>query len=116
MQPSELKDSVDTLSSSAAEGQLLAGDVVQDRTKTTFARARFRELGDTVDHEGEKLSDAEAEPAIAADKREAVRLASKISEALGTVRVAPDDHRSAQATATQLGELAKQAQSLSERL
>ena len=65
MQPEELAASVDTLSSSAAEGELLAGDVAEDRTKATFARVHARDLGNVVDHEAEKLADATPQPGIA---------------------------------------------------
>ena len=59
MQPDELARSIGTLESAAAEGALLAEDVAADRTKATFARVHARDLGETVDHEAEKLHDAE---------------------------------------------------------
>src|SRR5215208_1704449 len=74
MQPDELKRSIGTLESSAAEGALLGGDVARDRTKATFARAHARDLGEAVDHEAEKLHDASADGRVAFRKAAAVDL------------------------------------------
>src|SRR5215213_9018486 len=68
MQPQELARSVQTLESSAAEGALLANGVARDRTKATFVRAHSRDLGETVDHEAEKLADADANGEVAVRK------------------------------------------------
>jgi hypothetical protein len=109
MQPDELKRSIDTLESSAADGALLANGVARDRTKATFARAHARELGETVDHEAEKLHDASAEGRVAFRKAAAVDLAGRISEALGQIQTAPDSERegrSAEAALTRLGDRA----------
>jgi hypothetical protein len=110
MQPDELKRSIQTLESSAAEGALLAGEVADDRTKGTFARVHARELGETVEHEAEKLNDAEADKSdVAAAKTKAVDLADQIDTALGQIQVAPDDEPGARKAATQLDDLSKQA-------
>ena len=109
MQPDELKRSIDTLESSAAEGALLAHDVARDRSKATFARVHARDLGDTVDHEAEKLHDASAEGEVALRKAAAVRLAGRISQALGQIQTAPDSEsegRSADGTLARLGDRA----------
>jgi len=109
MQPDELKRSLDTLESSAADGALLANGVARDRTKATFARAHARELGETVDHEAEKLHDASAEGRVAFRKAAAVDLAGRISEALGQIRTAPDsaqEGRTAENALTRLGDRA----------
>jgi hypothetical protein len=109
MQPEELARSVQALESSAAEGALLADQVARDRTKATFARAHARELGETVDHEAEKLNDADAEGKVAPAKARAIELADQISAALGRIQIAPDSEtegRSAEQTLTRLGERA----------
>ncbi len=109
MQPDELKRSIETLESSAAEGALLANGVARDRTKATFARVHARDLGETVDHEAEKLHDASAEGRVALRKAAAVDLAGRIAEALGQIQTAPDstsEGRSAEATLTRLGDRA----------
>ena len=71
---------------------MLAGDVADDRTKATFVRVHARDLGDVVDHEAEKLNDADANRAnVAVAKTKAIDLADKIDTALGQIQVAPDD-------------------------
>ena len=89
MEPQELARSVQTLESSAAEGALLAQGIADDRTKATFFRAHARDLGERVDHEAEKLSDAEAEGDVALRKSQAVELADPISQALGRLQDFP---------------------------
>jgi hypothetical protein len=116
MRPEELARSVDTLSSSAAEGALIARDVARDRTKDTFARARSRELGETVDHEAEKLSDATPREEIADEKTEAVSLAKDISDSLGDVRVSLGNSEAARKAAEELDDQSKRAQELAKGL
>jgi hypothetical protein len=109
MQPEELARSVQALESSAAEGALLADEVARDHTKATFARAHARELGETVDHEAEKLNDADAEGEVAPAKARAIELADQISGALGRIQIAPDSEtegRTAERALTGLGERA----------
>ena len=88
--PGELSRSASTRSqSTAAEGALLAGDVADDRTKATFARVHARDLSDVVDHEAEKLNDADAHQAnVAAAKTKAIDLADEID-----TRARPDPDR-----------------------
>jgi len=117
MQASELKDSVGTLSSSSAEGRLLATDAAADRTKTTFVRAHARDLSDTVEHEAEKLADAQAENAsVGARKGEAVRLAAQIGASLGQLQSPPSDEATASRVAKDLGDLNSRAQRLEDSL
>jgi hypothetical protein len=109
MQPEELARSIGTLESAAAEGSLLAKDVADDRTKATFARVHSRDLGETVDHEAEKLQDASANGLVDERKAAAVELAGRISRALGQLQTAPGDEqegRRAEATLTRLGDRA----------
>jgi hypothetical protein len=112
MRPDELSRSIDTLISSAGEGRLIAEGVAEDRTKTTFVRVRTRELGETVDHESEKLSDATAEPGIAAEKRAAVALAEQISSVLGQLQVEPADEATAGAAERSFVRLSSRAERL----
>jgi hypothetical protein len=109
MQPEELARSVQTLASSAAEGALLAQGAAEDRTKATFVRAHARELGETVEHEAEKLSDASAHDGVATDKARAVDLAGRISEQLGQLQTAPDDRAEARRAGAELRALADEA-------
>jgi hypothetical protein len=116
MQPEELSASVDTLSSSAAEGELLAGDVAEDRTKATFARVHARELGDVVDHEAEKLADATPQPGIADQKSQALDLADEIANALGQIQIRPSNQRTGREAQRQLSQLADRATRLADSL
>jgi len=116
MQPDELARSIGTLESAATEGALLAGDVARDRTKSTFARVHARELGETVDHEAEKLQDASADGRVAARKAAAVDLAGRISEALGTIQTAPGSEREGRSAASDLTRYGNRAGKLAEGL
>jgi hypothetical protein len=111
MQPDELKRSIGTLESTAAEGALLANQVAHNRSKATFVRVHARELGETADHEAEKLNDAQAEPAggVAPAKVKAIDLASQISSQLGRMQIAPGSESEAAAARKSLDDLGKQA-------
>ena len=116
MRPEELARSVDTLSSTAAEGQLLARDVARNRTKATFARVHARELANVADHEAEKLADATPSEGVGTEKARAVGLANEIGQALGRIRVSPGDETAGEIAARQLEKLAGRAKRLSESL
>jgi hypothetical protein len=116
MRPEELARSIDTLSSTAAEGQLLSQDVARDRTKATFARAHARELADVADHEAEKLADATPSEGIGVEQARAIELANEIGQALGRVRVSPGDEMAGRIAARELKELAARAKRLSKSL
>jgi len=117
MKQSELADSIDTIESSAAEGSLIASQVYTNETKTTFVRVRAREIGEGLDHEQEKLHDADAEnDDVAADQERAIDIAGRASEQLGELQSQPDDREAARAISTRLRELADSASSLGEHL
>ena len=116
MQAQELARSVQTLESAASEGALLASDVARDRTKSTFVRAHSRDLGETVDHEAEKLADASADGEVAVRKAQAVGLASRISQALGRLQVSPGVESEGAAAERQLRRSAKRASEISDAL
>jgi ABC-type branched-subunit amino acid transport system substrate-binding protein len=116
MQPQELARSVQTLESAAAEGALLAHDVARDRTKATFVRAHSRDLGETVDHEAEKLSDADAGGVVALRKSQAVDLADRISQALGTLQVSPGSRSEGATAERELRRTARRAAEISDSL
>jgi hypothetical protein len=117
MTPDELSRSIDTLASTAAEGAFLADDVADDRTKATFARVHARDLGDVVQHEAEKLNDADADQAeVAAAKTKAIDLADKIGTALGQIQTAPQDESGAASAGHQLSTYSDDASKLAEGL
>ena len=117
MKPDELARSIETLESVAAEGALLADDVADDRTKATFVRVHSRDLGDVVQHEAEKLNDAEAGDAeVAAAKTKAVGLADRIGTALGQLQTAPGSEPDGRSAAAALGRLSEGAGTLADGL
>jgi hypothetical protein len=73
---------------------------------------RARELGETVEHEAEKLSDASADGAVATAKDRAVDLASSISQAIGDLQTSPADVGEARSVERELRALADRADRL----
>jgi predicted outer membrane protein len=117
MTPDELKRSIQTLESMAAEGELLAQDVARDRSKATFVRVHARDLSDVVVHEAEKLNDADADDAgVAAAKTKAVDLADRIGTAIGQLQVAPGSESDARTAKDALSRLSEDAGKLAEGL
>ena len=117
MTPGELSRSIDTLASTAAEGAFLADDVADDRTKATFARVHARDLGDVVQHEAEKLNDADANrPDVVEAKKKAIDLADRIGTALGQIQTAPQDEAGAATAGHQLSTYSEDAGKLAEGL
>lgn len=116
MKQSELADSLDTVASAAGEARLLAQGAADDRTKATFVRVRARELGETLDHEAEKLSDATAGPDVASDQSRAIRLIEDVSAEVDRLRVTPQDQGGGAAAAERLDQLADAVESLREHL
>ena len=115
--PGELSRSIGTLESTAAEGALLAKDVADDRTKATFARVHARDLGDVVDHEAEKLNDAQADQAnVARAKSRAVNLAGRIGTALGQIQIAPGDEAGGRRAQHALDRFSQDAKKLADGL
>jgi len=116
IQHDELERGVSTLAATAAEGRLVALDVVEDRTKTTFVRVHSAALADDAQHEAEKLADAQAPPDLVSAKAQAVRIAQAIDSALGALQGAPADRRVALDVEQRLDALSRQADRLTERL
>lgn len=112
----ELERGIKSLGATAAEGRLVALDVVEDRTKVTFVRVEARDLGDEAEHEAEKLNDAEARPENREVKTQAVTLAKDIDSALGDLRISPTDRALARRVADQLDTLSKRADALAAKL
>ncbi len=112
----ELRRGVQTLSATASEGRLVALDVVEDRTKTTFVRVETRDLADEATHEAEKLNDAQARPGNKVYKAKAVKLAQNVASALGDLQVSPSNRDLARRVERQLDALSKQANALVDAL
>ena len=116
MRADELKRGVDSIASAASEGKLLAQDVSRDRTRSTFVRVHARDLADDVNHEAEKLADAQAHGEVARIKAQAVALAQQVSDALGDLQVMPADATTGAHVATRLRHYAAKAGELSAAL
>jgi hypothetical protein len=115
--PGELSRSIQTLESVAAEGSLVAQGVADDRTKATFVRVHSRDLGDVVQHEAEKLNDAQADQAdVAAAKTRAIDLADRIGTALGQIQTAPGSEVEGRKAASSLSRLSEDAKKLADGL
>ena len=115
--PDELARSIGTLESTAAEGAFLADDVADNRTKATFVRVHARDLSDVVEHEAEKLRDAQSDrPEVAEAKSNAIALAERIGTALGQVQIAPGSERAGRSAGGQLSRLSQQAGKLADGL
>jgi hypothetical protein len=95
---------------------MLARGVAGNRTKSTFVRAHARELSDDLDHEAEKLHDAQALPPLLDKKRKAVVLAQRIAAAVDELRLAPGDEQAGRTAERQLDGLARQANDLRDSL
>lgn len=115
MTQGELDRRIGTVSSIAAEGSILARQVADDRTKTTFARVRSRELAEDVDHELEKTADATPADGQVKRRDEFLDLAVKVGEALDVIQTHPEDEKRAADAESDLEGLAQLLRELEER-
>ena len=69
-----------------------------------------------MDHEAEKLNDAEAEVDVAPTKVRAIELADRISAALGRIQIAPDSETEGRTAEETLSRLSERAGQLAEGL
>ena len=82
---------VEQLTSIAAEGALMADDLVRQRTTTTFVRVHGDELSAQAQHEAEKLNDDSIPKDLTARAQAAIKLASEIGGAIDELRTSPQD-------------------------
>jgi phage terminase Nu1 subunit (DNA packaging protein) len=109
----ELNRGVESLSALAAQGQLVANGVARDATKTTYARAMARTLGEQAEHEAEKLADAKLEESETEDQRHAaVAVAGEISGLLSELQTFPGDERHGELVEKHLGEAQEKADAI----
>ena len=109
----ELNRGVESLSALAAQGQLVANGVARDATKTTYARAMARTLGEQAEHEAEKLADATLEEPETEDQRHAaVAVAGEISALLSELQTFPGDERHGELVEKHLGEAQEKADAI----
>jgi hypothetical protein len=108
----ELRRGVESLSSIAGEGRLLAQGVAEDRSRSVFTRVQAASLGEETQHESEKLADATPQPGLEALTRRAVALASQIGDQLGNLQTRPGDERTGRASAAALARQQRRADAL----
>jgi hypothetical protein len=112
----ELSRGVQSLSSLAAQGQLVANGVARDATKSTYARVMAKTLGGEAEHEAEKLADAEPEEAVRAERHAAVQVALEIAGLYSEIQTFPGDERHGAAVQKHMGEAKAKADAIAERL
>ncbi|MFL5897756.1 MAG: hypothetical protein ACJ76D_04755 [Solirubrobacterales bacterium] len=112
----ELSRGVESLSALAAQGQLVAGGVARDATKSTYARAMAKTLGDEAEHEAEKLADAEPSPEVRPERDAAVRIAGELAHLFSELRTFPGDEHHGALVQRHMGEVEEQADAVVVRL
>jgi hypothetical protein len=112
----ELSRGVETLSAVAAESQIVADGVAQDRTRATYTRVHAGTLADDAAHEAEKLADATPDEAIEAQRDRAVAIAQRLDDTIGTLEVHPGDERVGRQVHDELGGIADDLDQLTQRL
>src|SRR2546423_1023227 len=91
------------------DGALLADQVAEGRTISSFARVHANELAGTADQTAQGLSDAEVSSSKEADVNAAIALADDESGALGHLVVSPSDSGTAARVGSYLRRIARQA-------
>lgn len=113
----ELKRGVESLGALAGQGQLVASGVARDETKATYARVMARTLGETAEHEAEKLADATLEePELGGIRQAAIAVATEIADQLSEVQTFPGDERRGANAHKHLVEAQEEADAIAERL
>lgn len=112
----ELSRGVESLSSIAAQGQLIANGVARDATRSTYSRVMAKTLGDEAEHEAEKLADAEPEGEVRAERHAAVRIAGELSRLFSELRTFPGDEHHGALIERHMEEVKEQADALVARL
>jgi hypothetical protein len=109
----ELNRGVESLSALAGQGQLVANGVARDATKTTYARAMARTLGEQAEHQAEKLADARLEESgTAGERHAAVAVAGEISGLLSELQTFPGDEHHGALVEKHLGEAQEKADAI----
>lgn len=112
----ELNRGVESLSALAAQGQLVASGVARDATKSTYARVMARTLGETAEHEAEKLADATPEAGIEDQRKAAVAVAGEIADLLSELQTYPGDEHHGTLVQKHLEETQEKADAIVARL
>jgi hypothetical protein len=112
----ELNRGVESLSSIAAQGQLIANGVARDATKSTYTRVMAKTLGGEAEHEAEKLADAEPEAKVKPERHAAVQIAGELSELFSELQTFPGDEHHGAVVERHMEEVKEQADAVVARL
>jgi hypothetical protein len=112
----ELSRGVESLSSLAAQGGLIANGVARDATKSTYARVMASTLGGEAEHEAEKLADATPEPEFEEERDAAVEVAGEISDLFSELQTFSGDRPHAALVQRHMREAKEEADAIVERL
>ena len=112
----DVRISVEEIASIAAEGSLMADDLSNGRTKTTFVRVHGNDLSSQAQHEAEKLNDAPIDPDLDARRQRAIVLAGDIGGAIDDMRVSPQDRTQARDSEQKLQQWADEASKIAESM
>jgi hypothetical protein len=112
----ELGRGVESLSSLAAEGGLIANGVARDATKSTYTRVMSKTLGGEAEHEAEKLADAEPAAEVKAERDEAVTLAGRISSLYAQLQTFPGEEAVGARIQRRMREAKEEADAIAKRL
>jgi hypothetical protein len=112
----ELNRGVETLSSLAAEGSLIANGVARDATKSTYTRVMAKTLGGEAEHEAEKLADAEPSPEVRRQRHAAVQIAAELAQLFSELQTFPGDERHGAVIQRHMREVKEQADAVVARL
>jgi hypothetical protein len=112
----DVRQSVEQISSIAAEGALMADDLARDRTKITYVRVHGEELSSQAEHEAEKLNDAPIDPALRSRVEKAIGLAGEIGGGIDDLRVSPQDREKAAQTVDDLKKWADEARKIADSI
>jgi hypothetical protein len=112
----EVRVGVEQLTSIAAEGALMADDLVRGRTKDTFVRVHGDELSAQAEHEAEKLNDDPIPQDLRSRARAAITLAGEIGSAIDELRVSPHDFNQDRREAEELRRWSAQADKIADSI
>jgi hypothetical protein len=112
----ELNRGVESIATIAAQGQLVANGVARDATKSTYARVMAKTLGGEVEHEAEKLADAEPEGATRQERHAAVQIAGELADLFTELQTFPGDEHHGALIEKHMGEVEEQANAVVARL
>jgi hypothetical protein len=108
-----LKRDAEKVASLATEGELLANDVSNGASTTTFARVHSKELSRAASNLADALAERPTAPGIEREVRKLSRLAGKVSRQLEQLHVHPSDREVAGTLKHRLSRAADAADQLS---